>query len=81
MDDRHGHERKQPMSVDVRIRASEDTENEKLKLEVHVDRFGATDLELAVAEKLYRKAEILVENLVNEVETKTNEEPSRIITP
>ena len=69
------------MSIDVRIRASEDTENNKLKLEVHVDRFGATELELAVAEKLYRKAEILVEGLVHEVETKTDEEPSRIIVP
>lgn len=68
------------MSVDVRIRASEDVENKKLKLEVHVDRFGATDLELAVAEKLYRKAEILVETLVHDVENEPKE-PSRIITP
>lgn len=68
------------MSVDVRIRATEDKENSKLQFELHLDRFGATDLELAAAQKLYPRVVNLLEILTQNVENPP-EEPSRIIVP
>lgn len=68
------------MSVDVRVRAIEDTENDKLRFEIHLDRFGATDLELAAAQRIYPKVANLIEIVTHEVENPP-EEPSRIIVP
>lgn len=68
------------MSVDVRIRAVEDKENDKLRFEVHLDRFSATELEMAAAARIYPRMANLLEILTHEVENPP-EEPSRIITP
>jgi len=68
------------MSVDVRVRATEDTENNKLQFEVHLDRFGATDLEMAAAQRIYPRIANLLEIITHEVENPP-EEPSRIIVP
>ena len=68
------------MSVDVRIRAIEDTENSKLTFEMHLDRFGATELELAAAAKIYPRMANMLEVITHEVENPP-QEPSRIIVP
>jgi len=68
------------MSVDVRVRSTEDKENSKLNFEIHLDRFSATDLELAAAQKIYQRVANLLEILTQEVEN-PSEEPSRIIVP
>lgn len=68
------------MSVDVRVRATEDVEHGKLSFEVHLDRFKATDLELAAAQRIYPKIANMLEIITREVENPP-EEPSRIIVP
>lgn len=68
------------MSVDVRVRATEDKENNKLQFEVHLDRFAATDLEIAAAQRIYPRIANLLEVITHEVENPPKE-PSRIIVP
>ena len=56
------------MSVDVRIRTTEDSTNKKLNFELHLDKFGATPLELAAAQTIFPRIGKLLETITQEVE-------------
>jgi hypothetical protein len=72
------------MSVDVRVRVTEDATEKNIKIEGFVDRDKETELELTVGRKIYEQVMYVLDKTLppqNEEKKEDGQEESKIIIP